>query len=235
MGKGLGRSFERDGGRFEEWVTNTRPLDRPLGECLQLVWSASLCADDLRSPFRHHRDCHFVTLDKKKRLGLFIDYPWNEGSSKFSAPFVGSWDESEKHTTKLSSLSEPRNGFKIAQKANDDVFYTHFGGDISIRRHVPEAHRYFIFPTKTADTLALTVHFGQDETFGMLETPSKIIAKSAESWDTYWTETGFIDLSRGPEVESTEIQRRIVLSRYLLRVNEAGDLPPQEVGPIVPT
>jgi len=168
-------------------------------------------------------------LIKKKRLGLFVDYPWNEGSSKFSAPFVGFWDKPESHTTQLSSLSGPYSRFRITQKANDDVFFTHFGGDITIRRHVPEAHRYFIFPTKATSTLALTVHFGKEKNLDTLQMPSKIISNSAESWDKYWTETGFVDLTQGPEVESTELQRRIVLSRYLLRVNEAGDLPPQEV------
>lgn len=34
-----------------------------------------------------------VTLEselvRQGRLGLFVDFPWNEGKEKFSAPFVG--------------------------------------------------------------------------------------------------------------------------------------------------
>lgn len=47
-----------------------------------------------------------VTLEselvREGRLGLFIDFPWNEGKEKFSAPFIGLWDVPEKHTTDLT-------------------------------------------------------------------------------------------------------------------------------------
>ena len=36
-------------------------------------------------------------------------------------------------------------------------------------------------------------------------------------------------LTGSSDPRAEELQRRIILSRYLMRVNEAGDLPPQEV------
>ena len=41
---------------------------------------------------------------------------------------------------------------------------------------------------------------------------------------------GFVDLvTESTDSRADELQRRIILSQYLLRANEAGDYPPQEV------
>ena len=59
----------------------------------------------------------------------------------------------------------------------------------------------------------------------------EITASSTEAWEGYWSNSGFVDVVTGSTDErADELQRRIILSRYLMRVNEAGDYPPQEVG-----
>lgn len=42
-------------------------------------------------------------LVSEGRLGLFLDFPWNDGSQKFSAPFVGLFNMTSNHTTQLLS------------------------------------------------------------------------------------------------------------------------------------
>ncbi|GHT60068.1 hypothetical protein AGMMS50239_08210 [Bacteroidia bacterium] len=46
----------------------------------------------------------------------------------------------------------------------------------------------------------------------------------------FWQSGGAIDLSESRDTRWKELERRIVLSQYLLAVNEAGSLPPQESG-----
>ena len=53
---------------------------------------------------------------------------------------------------------------------------------------------------------------------------------SAAYWQKYWKEGGAVDFSRCKDPRAPELERRVVLSQYLLAVNCAGDTPPQETG-----
>ncbi len=53
---------------------------------------------------------------------------------------------------------------------------------------------------------------------------------SAAWWRKYWDEGGVVDFSRCTDPRAPELERRVVLSQYLLAVNCAGDVPPQETG-----
>ena len=64
--------------------------------------------------------------------------------------------------------------------------------------------------------------------------PSGIVARNqeaaAEYWHKYWYEGGIVDFSHCKAPEAAELERRVVLSQYLLAVNCAGNTPPQETG-----
>ena len=53
---------------------------------------------------------------------------------------------------------------------------------------------------------------------------------SANYWQNYWEKGGVVDFSRCTDPRAPELERRVVLSQYLLAVNCAGDVPPQETG-----
>ena len=55
-------------------------------------------------------------------------------------------------------------------------------------------------------------------------------AASAAHWPQFWQSGGAIDLSGSKDPRWKELERRIVLSQYLLAVQEAGSLPPEESG-----
>ena len=53
---------------------------------------------------------------------------------------------------------------------------------------------------------------------------------SAAYWNKFWKEGGVVDFSRCTDPRASELERRVVLSQYLLAVNCASDTPPQETG-----
>ena len=58
-----------------------------------------------------------------------------------------------------------------------------------------------------------------------------VSAAAAASWGGFWGAGAFVDLASGSaDPVALELERRVVLSRYLLRVNDAGAEPPQETG-----
>lgn len=59
---------------------------------------------------------------------------------------------------------------------------------------------------------------------------SDVERASADSWRRYWTMGGFADFSRCADKRAWELERRVILSLYLMRAQEAGNMPPQETG-----
>ena len=176
-------------------------------------------------------------LLEKGRLGIFLDFPWNDGTSKFEAPFVGVWNASAKHTTTLrTGEGLARNADAVITHALDgSTFFTYLGGgsSFSISRISVDEHRYSVIPRGEESSFSVTIAYalGAIQT---LPTVSSIQTESKKTWQSYWSDHGFVDVVPGSsDSRADELQRRIVLSQYLLRVNEAGDNPPQEVRDVV--
>ena len=58
----------------------------------------------------------------------------------------------------------------------------------------------------------------------------RVFAASEDYWKNYWWKGAMVDLSGTATEGARELERRIVLSQYLLAVNSAGSVPPQETG-----
>lgn len=173
------------------------------------------------------------TLLKSGRLGIFLDFPWNDGKTKFEAPFVGNWSSVtfSNHTTTLSTHPG-----KILQATIEHTqvaarFFTNIAGDaFNATRDTLSAHRYTIIPRSKSTTFRVAVAYSEEQG-AFVPSASSVAASSSRAWTKYWAESGFVDLLTGSsDPRAVELQRRIILSRYLMRVNEAGDAPPQEVG-----
>ncbi|THU93929.1 hypothetical protein K435DRAFT_967064 [Dendrothele bispora CBS 962.96] len=174
------------------------------------------------------------TLLVNNTLGIFLDFPWNDGLSKFSAPFVGSFNLTSNHTTNLSTNLGGGIQAQIAHQLVASTFLTSLGGDnFTITRDSPSTHRYTVLSNSpTSDTFSFTSTFTTaDRMPSTIPSPAEVEESSVSAWEEYWSTSGFVDVFTGStDPRADELQRRIILSRYLMRVNEAGDSPPQESG-----
>lgn len=167
------------------------------------------------------------------RLGVFLDFPWNDGSSKFEAPFVGVWNATSNHTTALATGPGLGRNVQaaVAHTMGTSTFFTFLGGGdrLNITRVSADEHRYNIAPARSSLSFSIAVSFAPGRVDG-IPTIGGILRESWQTWEDFWSSNGFVDVVTGStDSRASELQRRIVLSQYLLRVNEAGDTPPQEV------
>ena len=112
--------------------------------------------------------------------------------------------------------------------------FTSIGGGsaFSISRDSPAAHRYHIVPSGPASFSFSTVVSYSLTPSADIPTVAEVAEESVATWTEYWSSNGFVDVHTGStDARADELQRRIILSRYLMRVNEAGHTPPQEVSP----
>lgn len=56
------------------------------------------------------------------------------------------------------------------------------------------------------------------------------MAASAKGWERFWMTGAAVQLADTPDPRAVELERRIVLSQYLTKVNCSGTTPPQETG-----
>ena len=80
------------------------------------------------------------------------------------------------------------------------------------------------------DSLCHTV-VGGNQPCSILGSPvPDVYAASSRWWNEYWEEGAAVDFSACIDPRAAELERRVVLSQYLLAVQCAGDTPPQETG-----
>lgn len=172
-------------------------------------------------------------LLNRSQLGLFLDFPWNDGSQKFEAPFVGTWNNTGNHTTTL------RTGRGLSANAQAQIehtlvaskFITTVGAtsNLAVSLDSPTSHRYSVLTNDTSQSLTVVISYALEQPVS-IPTFEEIVDESTKTWEDYWSNSGFVDVLTGStDSRAEELQRRIILSRYLMRVNEAGHTPPQEV------
>jgi hypothetical protein len=165
------------------------------------------------------------------RLSLFVDFPYDDGI-EFNQ-HVGDWVNVHKHQTTVVRKDSKRADIKHI--LDEAIYYASISWQSNATFTSPStvgpqqtSHRYYL--NGSGNDLDVLVAFSPTPLPDNLPTVAETFCDSASFWEDYWTSGGVIDLSESSDDRWFELERRIVLSQYLMRVNEAGSLPPQESG-----
>ncbi|KAI9167960.1 hypothetical protein HJFPF1_04103 [Paramyrothecium foliicola] len=174
-------------------------------------------------------------------LEVELDFPYppiHTAAYKYEV-FVGSYDFPTNHTTAGRKGCDEPGTAHIYHEMQETKYYVNLRwpseSDLDLSRDEPKgstaktAHRFTLAPKKDAELITFTAHFSPDRQTPDL--PGVIQERNPEGWHEYWNEGGFVDLTESPEPKANELQRRIILSQYHVRVNSAAKgQPPQESG-----
>lgn len=163
-------------------------------------------------------------------LGVFFDFPYSD-TNKFDAPYVGVWNETSENTVHSQTHGNAV-VFNHTLDSNVNLVTAKWDGKGVISGPLAMTNKFVLTPSGS-DTIHLVAVFPDkydpSTKFHFDDVPSfqKIVAKSESWWSEYWTSGSFIDLSATKNSSAQELQRRIILSQYLVAVNEASENPPQ--------
>jgi len=90
--------------------------------------------------------------------------------------------------------------------------------------------QYFVIKPGTKGPFELTVLFSEQSSKRKVPDFEKTRLASAQAWKKFWMSGGALDLSGSLDQRADELERRIVLSQYLTRVQGVSPTPPQETG-----
>jgi hypothetical protein len=146
-------------------------------------------------------------------------------NAKNKPPF--DWNHSDQHKTTV--LKETANGVLLERFVDDSIYYVKIQWKGATHLLKKDAHD-FVLEGDRSNFLIFTCSFSSKPSDPILPDYNIVRTESAVAWKNYWTKGGAIDLSGSTDPRAKELERRIVLSQYLMKINYAGSFPPQETG-----
>ncbi|MHA6247390.1 hypothetical protein ACXYMU_05585 [Pontibacter sp. CAU 1760] len=139
------------------------------------------------------------------------------------------WQHPGAHTTTLSGAEGDASQVQLKRQLDATTYYTAVDWQQKGSFSKKGKHHFELTPYPAADTLAFSVLFGREP---QLDIPDfeQTQANSKAQWDEFWKEGGAVDFSGSTDPRAPELERRVVLSQYLTKIQASGDLPPQETG-----
>lgn len=189
-----------------------------------------------------------VNIEAQSPKPIVIRMPYPSGGHCDDACL---WiDDETKHSTSISEISADGKSFRIEHKFPPVEVFDEFGNtsvkdySYSVNVVIDSASATIeqvgpnkVVITPSANNFKFTCEWvgegcrnPQDEGYDASGNFLANVEASADSWHKYWYEGGVVDFSHCTAPEAKELERRVVLSQYLLAVNCAGNTPPQETG-----
>jgi hypothetical protein len=131
---------------------------------------------------------------------------------------------------KSSIIFSHDNGAVIIHQLDTTKYYVSFKWEEDGTIDQKDRHYFLITPNPKDELFEFTAKFTSKKDPGLLPTFIDVRTSSENQWKNFWNSGGAIDFSGSTNKRAFELERRIVLSQYLLRVQEAGNFPPQETG-----
>jgi hypothetical protein len=161
-------------------------------------------------------------LIKQKRLRVSLHFPLGIAQPKgydFSFP--------EKHTTTI--LSEYPGKTIFERRQDSDIYYVEILHKDGIIKE-SEKHLYYVEPDPANPVFEFSCRFGELKPQSEMPVFEATEALSRERWQQFWMNGGAVDFSKCKDQRAFELERRVILSQYLTRIQCSGSMPPAETG-----
>jgi hypothetical protein len=138
------------------------------------------------------------------------------------------WSRPESHETTVANRTARRVDLNRSINNTRYVVAVTWEGKAELNEAQP--HHLTLAPEKEERVLAFTVSFSPQPLYATLPSVEATTAASVAQWEKFWRGSAAVDFSGSTDPRASKIEERIILSRYLMAVQEAGDAPPQESG-----
>jgi protein-glucosylgalactosylhydroxylysine glucosidase len=164
--------------------------------------------------------------DGRLKLRVILPYPTGE----WKDPGTNRKDD-EKHKSVIwkSSL----NSATIRHQLDYSAYYIGLRWEGKGLISTTQDHCFVIKPEAGQTSFVFAAQFIPESpllTGGAVPGYQTTMHSSRKAWQKFWQSGGAVDLAGSTDKRAFELERRIILSQYLIRVQEASGFPPQETG-----
>ena len=156
------------------------------------------------------------------RLKLDISFPAAAGlwsGYDFKSP--------DKHVTRIIRNSPEEILFERIQ--DDNKYYVGVTYKNGVIKEVDQ-HHYYVEPVSPDSVFEFVCRFYDIPYDRWPESFNEVYDASCRSWEDFWMSGGAVDFSECTDPRAFELERRVVLSQYLTKIQCSGFLPPAETG-----
>lgn len=164
-------------------------------------------------------------LLRQGRLAVGLTLP---GVARRLNPDPADFGHPDAHHTRV--LARSARSLRLARRIDATRYTVEVradGHDLDVARSGRHAFR---LGSAGTDELSLLVLFSPQPRRGALPSADAAREAVARHWQRYWSDGAVVDFSGSSDPRARELERRVVLSQYLMALNAAGRLPPQEEG-----
>ncbi len=160
-------------------------------------------------------------------LQVALDFPY---PSLRNRPTVGDFSKTNGHQTDLAWRGRSRADF--LRVVDTTTYHASLawtdGGKLAAPANGPP-HR-FLLSAQGSQSLEFVLAFSPGKISGPLPRARKLFEAASGRWEKFWRSGGAIELSGSKDPRWFELERRIVLSQYLMAAQSAGSWPSSESG-----
>ena len=164
-------------------------------------------------------------LISKGQLKIFVEFPYAD--DREGTDFIGDYNNPKKHST---AIKENGQNLLVERKMDDFNYFVNINSPNSIHYEgadlTKNPHKFLIKPEKNQAQFNFT--FSKEPAYS--KDFEDVFGASAQGWKEYWLSGAAIDFSKCTDSRAFELERRVVLSQYHMKVNNSGSLPPPESG-----
>ncbi|MBP1640020.1 MAG: hypothetical protein H6Q17_1603 [Bacteroidetes bacterium] len=164
------------------------------------------------------------SLIRSGNLKFNFRFPYPSGQHTDDAC---NWLHPEAYST---SIVEVGAGYAVICCRLDATIYfvrLQWKGEASLKE--TQDHYYVLAPENT-DAFSFSCAFTNKKPEHDLKNFEETRIASATYWNGFWSKGAAVDFSQCKDSRAKELERRVVLSQYLMAIQCAGDVPPQETG-----
>lgn len=164
-----------------------------------------------------------ASVQSEKPMPVEFRFPYPSGGHTDDASV---WDADDRHRTEIVSSGA---GNAVVKRVVDDTEYyvsISWKGKARLRQTAPNV----LVLTPKGRSWSFCAGFSAEMPEKKAPSYESVSASAKRMWNDYWTSTGIVDFSHCTNEAAPMLEKRVILSQYLIRAQEAQNFPPAETG-----
>lgn len=157
------------------------------------------------------------------RLKVKFRFPYPTGNHTDGAC---DWNNPEKHKTTVTSVDD--NSVIFGRTLDATSYFTKVDWKGTAKMNEKQAHWFELMPK--GNSIEFSCRYSKKNRNSALPGFDRTKMNSEAKWSYFWNRGGAVDFSGSTDQRANELERRTVLSQYLMAIQCAGTFPPQETG-----
>ncbi|MFL5742267.1 MAG: hypothetical protein ACJ75B_18730 [Flavisolibacter sp.] len=164
-------------------------------------------------------------LIREGRLKIRLVFPYPTGEW---ADAGTNWNKDEQHQSLIAQKFSQ--GAEVLHRLDSTEYGVRLWWKGQANLSKKKEHYFLLSPSSALEDFECTAVFYPAKKFREILSYEQIRKGSQSAWKSFWTQGAAVDFKGSTDPRAWELERRIVLSQYLLKLQESGSYPPQETG-----